>query len=171
MWFISICMNLWAVWTEINFFPLLTCPKGSQGCQKMHQHPLNSNLEVWYTKIQPKFNNHQKTCQNWKISIKKPCLLAVFWRLFNFGSILEHQSSKFKFSGCCCIFWHPLDPWWRVNSGDTRVLRFVMIFFTFMKMLFNVNFISHTSSTEIFSENFKLKARFKFHWKQKWQKL
>ena len=25
-------------------------------------------------------------------------------------------------------FWHPWDPWGQINSGDIRVLRFVLIF-------------------------------------------
>ena len=37
--------------------PLLTCPQGSQGCQKMRQDPLNMPVEVWCTKIAPKLKN------------------------------------------------------------------------------------------------------------------
>jgi hypothetical protein len=33
------------------------------------------------------------------------------------------------FSGSWRIFWHPLDSWGRINSGDIRVLRFILIIF------------------------------------------
>ena len=50
-----------AVWTQKQFIPLLTHPQGSQGCQKMHQDPLNSNLEVWCANMDPKLKKLQKT--------------------------------------------------------------------------------------------------------------
>jgi hypothetical protein len=37
--------------------PLLMCPQGSQGCQKMPQDPLNMPVEVWCTKIAPTLKN------------------------------------------------------------------------------------------------------------------
>ena len=67
------------------------------------------------------------------------------------------------FSGSWRIFWHPWDPWGRVNSGDTRVLRFVTVappgrFFTFMKMLPNFSFIIKVIKKSVFvstnSQNF-----------------
>jgi hypothetical protein len=49
---LSLPLHTVAVWTRIYFFLLMTLPQGSQDCQKMCQHPLNSNLEVWCTKIE-----------------------------------------------------------------------------------------------------------------------
>ena len=46
-----------AVWTQNPFTPLLTCPQGSQGCQKMRRDPLNMPVEVWCAKIAPKLKN------------------------------------------------------------------------------------------------------------------
>ena len=40
--------------------PLLIRPKGSQGCQKMRQDPLNMPVEVWRAKIAPKLKNIRK---------------------------------------------------------------------------------------------------------------
>ena len=58
-------------------------------------------------------------------------LWKIVWiekKLCNLGSILAHQTSKFKFNGSWRIFWHSWDPWGRINSGDNRVLRFFLIF-------------------------------------------
>ena len=44
--------------------------------------------------------NSKKKSKLKKKIIKKPCFLTIFQRLFNFGSILVHQTSKFNFSGC-----------------------------------------------------------------------
>ena len=96
-----------AVWTQNQFFLLLTPPQGSQGCQKMCQDPLNLILEVWYTNIHPKLKELQKTVKIEKKIIKKPCFLTVSQRLCNLGSILAHQTSKFKFSQ---ILAHLLTP-------------------------------------------------------------
>ena len=100
--------------------------QGSQGCQKMCQHLLNLNLEILCAKIEPKF---LKNCQNWKKNHqKKHVFLEFFQRLLNFASILAHKISKFEFSGCWHIFWYPWDLYGHVNSGDTRVLIFFVIF-------------------------------------------
>ena len=55
----KICMNqiTVAVWTQKNFFPLLTRPQGSQGCQNVRQYPRNMPVEVWCAKIAPKLKN------------------------------------------------------------------------------------------------------------------
>jgi hypothetical protein len=37
--------------------PLLTGPQESQGCQKMHQDLLNSNLDVWFANMEPKLHD------------------------------------------------------------------------------------------------------------------
>ena len=55
-------------------------------------------------------------------------ILTVFWSFFILGSILAHQTSKFKFSGSWRIFRHPWDPWVRVNSGGISFLIFVFDF-------------------------------------------
>ena len=65
----------------------------------------------------PTSNNHQ----NWRKN--------VFLDFFEYSSIWgqAHQTSTGMFSGSWSIFWHPWDPWGHVNSGYTRVLRFVLI--------------------------------------------
>ena len=97
--------------------PLLMRPLGSQGCQKMRQDPLNANLEIWCANMEPKLHNLWKTVRKRGFLTLVFAILTVFQRLRNLSSILAHQTSKFKFSGSCCIFWHPWDPWGRVNSG------------------------------------------------------
>ena len=66
---------------------------------------------------------------------KKPCFLRLFWIFFKLGAILAHKTSCCMFSGSWRIFWHPWDPWGRINSGDTRVLRFVFDFFACQRPL------------------------------------
>ena len=98
---------------------------------------------------------YQKTQTSKSIKIeekmsKKNCLLGLFRIFFNLGAILAHQTSTGMFSGSWRIFWHPWDPWGRINSGDIWVLRFVLIvlwrwqrlvdFSLFIKMLPNVSF-------------------------------
>ena len=96
-----------AVWIKKKFIPLLTLTQGSQWCQKMHQDPLNLNLEVWCANIEPKLHNLQKTVKIAKKIINETFFLTVFQRFCNLGSILAHQTSKFEFIGSWCIFWHP----------------------------------------------------------------
>ena len=116
-----------AVWTSKNFFPLLIRPQGSQGCQKITFYFLQKKLFSLCAKITPKRHKFQKPSKLKKKMSKKPCFLRHFQIFFNLGAILAHQTSTGMFSGSWRIFWHPWDPWGRVNSGDTRVLRFVLI--------------------------------------------
>ena len=83
---------------------------------------------------------------------KKPCFLRLFWIFFKLGAILAHQTSYCMFSGSWGIFWHPWDPWGRINSGDTRVLRFVFDFFACQRPLAD---FFHSSQIE---------ARCHFYW-------
>ena len=62
------------------FFPLLTRPQGS-GCQKMRQHPLNSSLEDWCAKIEPKLKVFEKIVKIENILIS-----------FSFSGILEYAT-------------------------------------------------------------------------------
>ena len=54
-----------------------------------------------------------KFYQNWikhKKRRKNMSVFAVFehfWRFFNFGRILAHQTTKFPFLEVYCFFWHP----------------------------------------------------------------
>ena len=59
-----------------------------------------------------------------KKNCQKTFFLKLFWIFFNLGSILGHQISRSIFNGLWRFFWH---PWGWINSGDTRVLRFVLI--------------------------------------------
>ena len=83
---------------------------------------------------------------------KKPCFLRHFWIFFKLGAILARQTSCCMFSGSWRIFWHPWDPWGRINSGDTRVLRFVFDFFACQRPLAD---FFHSSQIE---------ARCHFYW-------
>ena len=110
-----------------KFFPLLTRPQGSQGCQKITFFFLQMKLFSFCAKIAPKRHKLQKPSKLKKKCQKNPCFLRLFQIFFNLGAILAHQTSTGMFSGSWRIFWHPWDPWGRINSGDTRVLRFVLI--------------------------------------------
>ena len=89
------CKHTVAVWTEKQFIPLLTCPQGSQGCQKMCQDPLNMPVEVWCAKIAPKLKNI------WK-GLRKQNFFDIFffnfedlWSLCLFGAILAQNLNSF----------------------------------------------------------------------------
>ena len=110
-----------------KIFPLLTCPQGSQGCQKITFYFLKMKMFSFWAKIALKIHKLQKPSKLKKKCQKNPCFLKYFWIFFNFGAILVHQTSTGIFSGSWRIVWHPWDLWGRVNSGDTRVLRFVLI--------------------------------------------
>ena len=129
VWSIARYIVTVAVWTQKNFFPLLTRHQGSQGCQKITFYFLQMKLFSFCAKIAPKRHKLQKPSKLKKKCQKKPCFLRLFRIFFNLGAILAHQTSTGMFSGSWRIFWHPWDPWGRINSGDTRVLRLVLIIF------------------------------------------
>ena len=75
--------------------PLLTRPQRSQGCQTMHQDPLNMPVVVWCAKIAPKLKNIQK-------SLRKQVFFWHFffnfdglWSLCLFGAILAQKENNF----------------------------------------------------------------------------
>ena len=117
-----------AVWTQKTFFPLLIRPQGSQGCQKITFFFLQMKVFSFCAKIALKLYKLQKTVKIEEKSSKKPCFHRHFRIFFNLGAILAHQTSYGMFSGSWPIFWHPWDPWGRVNSGDISVLIFVIDF-------------------------------------------
>ena len=69
-----------AVWTEINFFPLLTRPQGSQGYRKMRHSFTELEFGGWVAKIEPKFNNLQKN-----VKMKKNHQNIIFSYDFSYG--------------------------------------------------------------------------------------
>ena len=83
---------------------------------------------------------------------KKDGFLMVFWSLWLLGPILAHQTAKFKLSGQFCFSRHPWKPWGHQSSGVICIWKIYQLFcdsgatladfFTFMKMLPNVSFIS-----------------------------
>ena len=103
-------------------------------------------------KIASKRHKLQKPSKLKKKMSKKPCFLGLFWIFFKLGAILAHQTSYCMFSGSWRIFWHPWDPWRRINSGDTRLLRFVFDFFACQRPLAD---FFHSSQIE---------ARCHFYW-------
>ena len=84
--------NIWHLSVKTKISPLLGRPQGSLGCQKMRHYPLNLDLGVWCSNIQPKLK------KLWN-STKTPSFLIEFHSFFNFGWILEHRTFKSKFSG------------------------------------------------------------------------
>ena len=91
--------------------PLLIRSQRSQGCQKMHQDPLNMPVEVCCAKIAPKLRNIQKSPRKQGLFDISSSILMVFWSLCLSGAILAHQTSNGMFSGSWPIFWPPWDPW------------------------------------------------------------
>ena len=78
--------------------------------------------------------------------------LMVFWSFWVLGPILAHQTAKFELSGQFCFSRHPWGPWGRQSSGVICIWKIYQLFcdsgaaladfFTSMKMLPNVSFIS-----------------------------
>ena len=76
----------------------------------------------------------------------------VFWSFWVLGPILAHQTAKFKLSGQFRFSRHPWGPWGRLSSGVICIWKIYQLFcdsgaalvdfFTLMKMLPNVSFIS-----------------------------
>ena len=67
-----------AVWTPKKFFPLLTRPQGSQGCQKIRFFFLQMKMFSFCAKIAPRRHKLQKTIKiEEKMSIN-PCFLGLF---------------------------------------------------------------------------------------------
>ena len=97
--------------------PLLMRPQGSQGCQKMLQDPVNMPVEVWCAKIAPKLKNIWKGLRRQGFFDCFPFNFDVFWSLCLLGAILAQKENSFIFRKKNVIFWHPRDPWGRINSG------------------------------------------------------
>ena len=129
------------VWTLFLFKSIWTRSQGSQGCQKISFYFLQMKLFFFCAKIAPKRHKIQKPSKLKKKCQKKPCFLRLFQIFFNLGAILALQTSTGMFSGSWRIFWHPWDPWGRVNSGDTRVLRFVLIILWRWRRLADFSFL------------------------------
>ena len=65
---------------KYSFHHLLGRPQGPKGCQKMHHHPLNLDLEDWCSNIEPNLNELQKTFR----SHKNDRFLVEFHSFFQF---------------------------------------------------------------------------------------
>ena len=124
-----------AVWTQKRFFPLLTRPQGSRGCQKITFYFLQMKLFSFCAKIAPKRHKLQKPSKLMKKCQKNPCFLRLFQIFFNLGAILAHRTSNGVFSGSWHIFWHPWHPWGCINSGDISFLIFVFDFSVWQRHL------------------------------------
>ena len=109
-----------------KIFSTIDPPSGVPGMSKNHFF-LQMKVFSFCAKIAPKRHKLKKPIKIEEKMSKKPCFLRYFRIFFNFGGILAHQTSTGMFSGSWRIFWHPWDPWGRVNSGDIWVLRFVLI--------------------------------------------
>ena len=97
--------------------PLLIRSQRSQGYQKMRQDPLNMPVEVCCAKIAPKLRNIQKSPRKQGLIDIFSSILMVFWSLCPLGAILAQKENIFICRKKNLIFWHPWDPWGRVNSG------------------------------------------------------
>ena len=97
--------------------PLLTRTQGSQGCQKMGQDPLNMPYEVWCANIAPKLKNIRKCLWKQGFFDDFSSILTVFCSLYNLRAILAQKENTFICRKKNVIFWHPWDPWGRINSG------------------------------------------------------
>ena len=101
------------LWTLVS--PLLTCPQGAQGCQKMWKDPLNLNLEVWCANMQPKLHNIWKT-------VRKHGFLMIFF--CNFDSFLKIMQFRLHISApnlqirIQWILAHPLKPLGPLGAGQ-----------------------------------------------------
>ena len=60
----KIAWNIWHLIVKTKISPLFGCPQGPQGCQKMGYYPLKSDLEIWCSNIQPKFQKLWNSTKN-----------------------------------------------------------------------------------------------------------
>ena len=93
--------------------PLLMRFQGSQRCQKMCQDPLNLNLEVQCTNIEPKLHNLLKHCE-------KTWFLMIFCNFYSFSKIMQYGLCISAPNLIILIQWilaHHLTPLGHVNSG------------------------------------------------------
>ena len=149
----------WLFGLQKHSFHYWRAPRGPR-VSKNQIFFLQMKMFSFCAKIAPRRHKLQKTIKIEEKMSNKPCFLGLFWIFLNLGAILAQQTSTGMFSGSWRIFWYPWDLWERINSGDTRVLRFVLIFFvtvappggffTFMKMLPNVSFIIKTIKKSVF---------------------
>ena len=102
--------------------PLLTRTQGSQGCQKMRQDQLNMLHEVWSANIALKLKNIQKTLRKQRFLRIFFSILTAFCSFYNLRAILAQKENSFICRKKNVIFWHPWDPWGRVNSGKNFFL-------------------------------------------------
>ena len=94
--------------------------RGPRGVKKIFF--LLIKLLSFCANIAPKSHNLRKIIKIEKNYIKKTlCVLRVFRIFFYLGATLAHQTSNGMFSGPCCIFWHPRDPWSRSIWSIQRV--------------------------------------------------
>ena len=84
--------------------------------------------------------------------LKKRCFLRVFWIFFNLRAILALQTSCSVLSWSWRIFWHPWDPWVRINSGDISFFIFVFDFSVWQSHLVD------------FFHNSQIEARCHLYW-------
>jgi len=110
-----------------NILSTIDPPPGVPGVSKNHIFFSQMKVFSFCAKIAPKRHKLKKTIRIEEKMSKNPCFFRHFRIFFNFGAILARQTSTGMFSGSWRIFWHPWDPWGRVNSGDIWVLRFVLI--------------------------------------------
>ena len=115
--------------TKICFTPLLTCPQGCQGCQKIQTTKLKSTLVSWSTKIQPKLKKLWKIVKIEQKLSKKLCFLKFFQFFFQFGLNLSTPTHQSGLQFGLPDFLTLLALLGRVNSGDIIVLRFVFDIF------------------------------------------
>ena len=74
---------------------LLMRPQESQGCQKMHQDPLNIPVEVWCSKIAPTLKNIQKYLNKQGFFDFFSSILIVFLSLGLCAANLEKNENSF----------------------------------------------------------------------------
>jgi hypothetical protein len=102
--------------------PLLTCPQGCYGFQKIWKTKLKTTLVSCSAKIQPKLNEIQNNFRKQGFYDNFCSILMVVHSFFNFGWILALQLTRVDFSLVDRIFWHSWHPWGRVNSGVKQML-------------------------------------------------
>ena len=62
-----------------------------------------------------------------KLVLLRKKIIFRIWKKYSKGTLLFQNLKSYIFVFLTLFDWHPRDLWGRVNSGDTRVLRFVLI--------------------------------------------
>ena len=104
------------------FQALLIHPQGWQGCQNDQKSIRISTKVVWWSTIQPNLNYGCFLTKLANFWCKSGQFLTLFWSFFNFGWMVDHQTTLVEIMRLFWSFWHPYQPWECISSAHREFL-------------------------------------------------